>query len=120
MPCRPVEGKLVQTFVAELRDACLDDTGIARSLIRPTSGYTCAMTSVVTFPDGETLVRHIHGTDPPGVGNVVTMEKVPGLWLVQRSILKGFDDRFVEGQTVYATVVVGEAPSNAAHTADVQ
>jgi hypothetical protein len=87
-------------------------------------GYHDAMTSavacLVTFPDGETLVRHIHGSDPPGVGNVVTIEETPGLWLVQRAILKGFDDKFVEGQTVYATVVVDEAPPNAAHTADVQ
>ena len=75
---------------------------------------------VVAFPDGETLVQHIHGSDPPGVGNVVTMEEAPGLWLVRRAILKGYDERFVEGQTVYATVVVGEASPHAAHTADVQ
>ena len=81
---------------------------------------TSAVACMVTFPDGETLVRRIHGSDPPGVGNVVTMEDADGLWLVQRAILKGFDDRFVEGQTVYATIVVDEANTHAALTADVQ
>ena len=81
---------------------------------------TSAVACVVSFPDGETLVRHIHGSDPPGVGNIVTMEEAPGLWVVQRAILKGFDDRFVEGQTVYATLVVGEAPAHAVATPDVQ
>ena len=65
-------------------------------------------------------VRHIHGSEPPGVGNVVTMEEAPGLRLVQRATLKGFDDKFVEGRTVYATIVVGEAPPSAPPTADVQ
>ena len=74
---------------------------------------------MVTFPDGETLVQHIRGSDPPGVGNVVTMEEADGLWLVQHAILKGFDERFVEGQTVYATIVVDEANPHAALTADV-
>jgi len=48
------------------------------------------------------------------------MEEAAGRWLVQRAILKGFDDRFVEGQTVYATLVVDEANPLAAPTADVQ
>jgi hypothetical protein len=81
---------------------------------------TGAVACMVTFPDGETLVRRVHGSDPPGIGNVVTMEEADGLWLVQRAILKGFDDRFVEGQTVYATIVVDEANPQAALTADVQ
>ena len=81
---------------------------------------TGAVPCMVTFPDGETLVRRIHGSDPPGVGNIITMEEAAGRWLVQRAILEGFDDRFVEGQTVYATLVVDEANPLAAPTADVQ
>ena len=32
---------------------------------------------LVTFPDGETLVRRIHGSDPPGVGNRATLADDP-------------------------------------------
>ena len=45
----------------------------------------------------------------PASEKVVTIEEADGLPLVQRAILKGFDERFVEGQTVYATIVVDEA-----------